>query len=250
MSSSTARSSSTNRPSLTARGRLAFALDYPDLVAAEAGASLVAPEVGVLKVGLELYVKEGPAAVTMAKSLGCEVFLDLKLHDIEQTVARAVATASSLGVRYLTIHTAGGPGMMTAAAERALKENSQLCVLGVTVLTSLSDQDLRAVGVEESTEQHVLRLARLAQQCGLGGLVCSTMEVAAVRAAVGAEMVLVTPGVRPLGADAGDQKRVGTPAQAIAAGSSLLVVGRPIRDAADPRGAARAIRAEMEAVLG
>jgi len=245
MSSSKASSLSSK-----AHGRLAFALDYPDLAAAEIGATLIAPEVGVLKVGLELFVKEGPRAVAMAKGLGCEVFLDLKLHDIEQTVARAVATASSLGVRYLTIHTAGGPGMMSAAAERALKENSGLCILGVTVLTSLTDHDLHAVGVVETASEHVLRLARLARACGLGGLVCSPLEVAAGRAAVGSEMVLVTPGVRPHGADAGDQKRVGTPAQAILAGSSLLVVGRPIRDAADPCAAARAVRAEMEAVLG
>lgn len=238
-------------PGLSSRAhsQLAFALDYPDLTSAQVGAALVAPEVGVLKVGLELYVKEGPRAVAMAQALGCEVFLDLKLHDIEQTVARAVATASSLGVRYLTIHTAGGPGMMVAAAERALKENAGLCILGVTVLTSLTDQDLRAVGVAATAAEQVVRLARLARDCGLGGLVCSPLEVAAVRAAVGSDMILATPGVRPEGAVADDQKRVGTPAQAILAGSSLLVVGRPIRDAADPRSAARAIRAEMDVVL-
>jgi orotidine-5'-phosphate decarboxylase len=224
-------------------------LDYPDLKSALRGAEKVAQEVGVLKVGLELFIKEGPQAVTEAQRLGCEVFLDLKLHDIETTVERAVATAATLGVRYLTIHTCGGPGMMTAAAQRAHKENSRLCILGVTVLTSLGDDDLKAVGVSEPAPNQVLRLARLARECGLGGLVCSTMEVAAVRATVGSEMVLVTPGVRPPGSSAGDQKRVGTPSQAIQAGSDLLVVGRPIRDANDPQAAARAILAEMEIAL-
>ena len=232
-----------------AKSRLAFALDYPDLDSAERGAQLVAPEVGVLKVGLELFVKEGAQAVKMAKATGCRVFLDLKLHDIEKTVERAVATAASLGADYLTIHSIGGPGMMAAAARRAEKENPDLCILGVTVLTSLSDEDLRATGVQAPASDQVLRLARLARECGLGGLVCSTLEVEQVRAQVGEQLILVTPGVRPLGAEAGDQKRVGTPAQAIKNGSSLLVVGRPIRDAADPRLAARALVSEIEGAL-
>jgi len=229
------------------RSHLAFALDYPDLESARRGASLVAPHVGVLKVGLELFVKEGPAAVSMAKSLGCKVFLDLKLHDIEKTVERAVATAGSLGVDYLTIHTSGGASMMQAAARSAQRENPQLCVLGVTVLTSLSDADLAATGVTSKASDQVVLLARLAHESGLGGLVCSTLEVGRVRAAVGAEMVLVTPGVRPLGAELDDQKRVGTPAEAIQSGSDLLVVGRPIRDAASPAQAAQALLLEMDA---
>lgn len=236
-------------PHSLARDRLVFALDYPDLDAAEHGARLIAPVVGVLKVGLELFVKEGPKSVEMARQLGCKVFLDLKLHDIEKTVERAVATACSLGAHYLTIHTSGGPGMMEAAARRAQAENSGLCILGVTVLTSLSDQDLVAVGVQQSAAQQVLKLAQLAQQCGLGGLVCSAHEVKQVRSQVGSDMVLVTPGVRPIGADHGDQKRVGTPGEAIRDGSSLLVVGRPIRDAADPFSASQRIIDEIEAAL-
>lgn len=228
-------------PSLSARNRIAFALDYPDLDSARQGAALVAPHVGVLKVGLELFIREGAAAVHMARGLGCDVFLDLKLHDIEKTVERAVGTAAALGAKYLTIHTCGGPGMMTAAATRAEREGTGLTILGVTVLTSLGPEDLRALGIEETPAARVKRLALLARECGLGGLVCSSIEVGEVRQAVGEEMVLVTPGIRPAGADAGDQKRVGTPADAIRAGSSLLVVGRPIRDAADPAAAASAI---------
>jgi len=227
------------------KSHLAFALDYPNLDEARAGATLVAPHAGVLKVGLELFIKEGHAAVKMATSLGCDVFLDLKLHDIQKTVERAVATASSLGATYLTIHTSGGPGMMEAASTRAEKEGAGLCVLGVTVLTSLSADDLKAVGVDVSPAEQVKRLAVLAKNCGLGGLVCSSAEVGAVREAVGEGMKLVTPGIRPSGADHGDQKRVGTPRDAILAGSDILVVGRPIRDAANPAAAAQGILSEI-----
>ncbi len=232
-----------------ARSRLAFALDYSTLPEARRGAELIAPYAGVLKVGLELFIKEGPAALAMVRELGCEVFLDLKLHDIQKTVERAVATASSLGAKYLTIHTAGGPGMMAAAAEQAQKEGSALCVLGVTVLTSLSSDDLKSTGVTSSPSEQVARLATLAQEAGLGGLVCSSLEVAQVRKLVGPGMTLVTPGIRPSGSDHGDQKRVGTPESALAAGSDLLVIGRPIRDAKDPAKAAATLLATMKETL-
>lgn len=228
-------------PALSPRDRIAFALDYPDLASARAGAALVAPYVGVLKVGLELFIKEGEAAVRMARDLGAQVFLDLKLHDIEKTVERAVGTAASLGAKYLTIHASGGPAMMEAAAKSAQKEGTGLQILGVTVLTSLGPSDLQALGIQESPAEHALRLAKLAKNCGLSGLVCSSNEVKALRAAVGTEMTLVTPGIRPPGTEAGDQKRIGTPAEAIQDGSSLLVVGRPIRDAASPSEAAQGI---------
>lgn len=230
-----------------ARSRLAFALDYPTLDEARRGAELVAPHVGVLKIGLELFVREGPEAVRSLSQLGCELFLDLKLHDISQTVENAVANVCRLGVRYLTIHCSGGPGMLRAAAERARKENTGLVLLGVTVLTSLDEGDLRAIGVGASPTEQTERLARLARDAGLGGLVCSSREVAAVRRIVGSDAVLVTPGIRPAGAAAGDQKRVGTPAEALRNGSSLLVVGRPIRDAADPARAAADLLAEIAA---
>lgn len=233
----------------TARQHLAFALDYPSLAEAREGAAQVAEHVGVLKVGLELYVQEGVAAVQMARSLGTEVFLDLKLHDIEKTVERAVAVTSGLGAKYVTIHASGGPRMMEAAATRAAKEGSGLVILGVTVLTSLDQDDLRRVGVAQSPAEQVLTLARLAKECGLGGLVCSSEEVGSVREALGPEMILVTPGIRPSGADHGDQKRIGTPGDTIRKGSSLLVVGRPIRDAANPKAAAQALEAEIQSAL-
>jgi len=227
------------------RERLAFALDYPTLAEAEAGAARVAEVVGVLKMGLELFVAEGPAAVALGPKLGLQVFLDLKLHDIPETVERAVATAGQLGASLLTVHAAGGPRMLEAAAKRAEREGAGLKLLAVTVLTSLDASDLRATGVAAPPAEHVLRLGKLAHASGIHGLVCSTAEVGALRAALGPEPILVTPGIRPAGAAAGDQKRVGTPASALRDGSSLLVVGRPIRDAADPAAAARAILAEM-----
>jgi orotidine-5'-phosphate decarboxylase len=231
------------------RDRLAFALDYPTLAQAEAGAARVAEVVGVLKVGLELFVAEGPAAVKLGRSLGSRVFLDLKLHDIPETVERAVATAGQLGASLLTLHAAGGPRMLEAAAKRAQSEGAGLKLLAVTVLTSLDAADLQATGVATTPAEHVLKLGKLARASGLHGLVCSTAEVAALRHALGPDALLVTPGIRPAGSAIGDQKRVGTPAAALRDGSSLLVVGRPIRDAADPVAAARSILAEMSGAL-
>lgn len=227
------------------RDRLAFALDYPTLAEASAGAQRLAGAAGVLKVGLELFVAEGPAAVRLGSELKSRIFLDLKLHDIPETVERAVATAGQLGASYLTLHAAGGPRMLEAAAQRAEREGAGLKLLAVTVLTSLDASDLQAVGVTAPPAEQVLRLGRLARSVGIHGLVCSTAEVGALRQALGAEAILVTPGIRPAGAAAGDQKRVGTPASALRDGSSLLVVGRPIRDAADPAAAARSILEEM-----
>jgi orotidine-5'-phosphate decarboxylase len=230
-----------------ARAKLAYALDFPSFALAEQGAERVADAVGVLKVGLELFVSEGPRAIELGRRLGCDVFLDLKLHDIPETVERAVAAAAAHGVRYLTLHAAGGPKMLAAAARRAERENTGLTLLAITVLTSLDSSDLQAVGVSGDPSQQVLRLAQLAHGQGIPGMVCSAVEVAALRAALGPKAVLVTPGIRPqasTGPD--DQKRTGTPESAIRAGSSLLVVGRPIRDAADPAAAARAISDEIQ----
>jgi orotidine-5'-phosphate decarboxylase len=236
---------------MSARDRLAFALDYPNLDQARAGASRVAGDVGVLKVGLELFVREGPAAVALGRELGCDVFLDLKLHDIPETVERAVSSAAAFGVRYLTLHGCGGPKMLERAAARAQKEATQLTLLAVTVLTSLDATDLRAVGVPDAPTEQALRLAKLARDAGIGGLVCSASEVGVLRGALGGDVVLVTPGIRPAQTAAGsdDQKRVGTPRDAIRAGATVLVVGRPIRDAEDPAAAARAIRGEIDEAL-
>jgi orotidine-5'-phosphate decarboxylase len=233
-----------------ARSKLAYALDFPSFAQAEEGAARVASAVGVLKVGLELFVSEGPRAVQLGQKLGCDVFLDLKLHDIPETVERAVAAAAGHGVRYLTLHAAGGPKMLAAAARRAERENSGLILLAITVLTSLDASDLAAVGVPADPGAQALRLALLAQNEGIPGMVCSAVEVAALRGALGPKAVLVTPGIRPQAqTSADDQKRTGTPASAIRAGSSLLVVGRPIRDALDPGTAAAAIRDEIQAAL-
>jgi orotidine-5'-phosphate decarboxylase len=224
---------------------LAFALDYPNLSEAQRGAELIAPHVGVLKVGLELFVREGAAATKLGDRLGCKVFLDLKLHDIPETVDRAVASAIHFGVRYLTLHASGGPRMLEAAQRRVERERANLTLLAVTVLTSLDEADLSAIGVSESPSAHVLRLARFARQQRIPGLVCSTAELGVLRQELGEDAVLVTPGIRPAGSSAGDQKRVGTPTSAIQDGANLLVVGRPIRDAADPAAAARAIADEI-----
>ncbi|MEZ4307622.1 MAG: orotidine-5'-phosphate decarboxylase [Polyangiaceae bacterium] len=247
--SPTSPSVSAEAPPIEARDRVAFALDYPTLSAAEEGARRVAPAVGVLKVGLELFVREGPPAVEMARAAGRPVFLDLKLHDIPETVERAVQNAAALGARYLTVHAGGGRAMLERAAAAAARSPSPLTILAVTVLTSLDQADLAAMGVAGTPREHVLRLARLAFDAGVRGFVTSAAEVSALRDALGAEAFLVTPGIRPAGAAAGDQKRVATPASALAAGADLLVVGRPIRDAADPRAAAGDIVREVAAAL-
>lgn len=234
---------------LEPRRRLAFALDYPSLADARRGVERVGGAVGVLKVGLELFVREGPPAVKLGAEFGCDVFLDLKLHDIPETVERAVGSAGELGVRYLTLHAAGGRRMLEQAARRA--EKSGLTLLAISVLTSLDSADLLEVGVVASPADQAVRMARLCKESGISGLVCSPAEVAALRAEMGPQAVLVTPGIRPGGSGgADDQKRTGTPASAIRQGSSLLVVGRPIRDAADPAAVARAIVAEIAEAAG
>jgi len=235
--------------SSSARDRLAFALDLPDEERARRVASLVAPYVGVLKVGLELFVRSGPSATRVGLEFGCKTFLDLKLHDIPETVERAVANACQLGVSYLTVHASGGARMLERAIERAAKEASNLTILAVTVLTSLDSDDLRQMGIAGSAASHVRRLADLAWSVGIRGFVCSSTEVGSLRSELGPEAFLVTPGIRPIGPGIDDQKRVGTPSDAIRAGSSMLVVGRPIRDANDPGAAAASIEREIAQVL-
>jgi orotidine-5'-phosphate decarboxylase len=228
------------------RHRLAFPLDYPTLDEARHGAGLVAQSVGVLKVGLELFVKEGPLAVRLGVDLNAAIFLDLKLHDIPETVERAVASATDLGVRYLTVHAAGGPKMLERAVARADRERTGLEILAVTVLTSLDEADLKAIGCSDGPGPQALRLAKLAVSVGIPGLVCSSAEVGTLRRELGPDVTLVTPGIRPAGdGTKDDQKRVGTPSSAIRDGSSLLVVGRPIRDAQDPALAAKRILDEI-----
>ncbi|MGZ3424303.1 MAG: orotidine-5'-phosphate decarboxylase [Polyangiales bacterium] len=227
------------------RSKIAFPLDVATEAEARALADRVAEGVGVLKIGLELFVAEGPRVLAIGKEHERPIFLDLKLHDIPETVERAVASAAAHGVKYLTVHAAGGPTMLRRAAERARKESGTLQILAVTVLTSMSDDDLISTGVHAAAKEQVVRLAKLAWDAGVRGFVCSPLEVALLRSTLGPEAELVVPGVRPAGSAAGDQKRIATPAEAIRAGANLLVIGRPIRDAADPRAAAAAIAKEI-----
>lgn len=227
--------------------RLCAALDFGTWDAAEPFARAVAPEVGMLKVGFELFVAEGPRAVRAAAELGRPVFLDLKLHDIPATVEGAARSAAASGASLLTVHASGGPRMVEAAVRGA---RGMLRVLGVTVLTSLDAEQLGRIGLAGPAERAVVRLARLVIEAGADGIVCSPLEVAAVRAAVGPAPLLVVPGVRPPGAAAGDQARFATPEEAVRAGADVLVLGRPLRDAADPAAAARAIAAGIESEIG
>lgn len=230
---------------IPAAERVIVALDVPDLAGLRDFLDRLEGQPRFCKVGLELFVAAGAAAVEAVQKRGAKVFLDLKLHDIPETVARAVASATSLGAELLTVHTAGGLEMMRRAAEVAKGKPG---ILGVTVLTSLSEEDLRADGIGGSMRESVVRRAKLAEKAGAHGIVCSPQEVADVRAA-SANLALVVPGVRPAGAALGDQKRVATPASAIAAGADYLVVGRPIRDAASPAAAFSAIVTEVETAL-
>ena len=218
------------------------ALDVATLAEAVALVDCLSGEAPRVKVGLELFAAEGPEAVRVFTSRGLEVFLDLKLHDIPETVRRAAEAASKLGARYLTVHASGGMAMLEAAVAGA----GPTCgILAVTVLTSLANSDLEADGNSLTAEALCVRRARLAVEAGCAGVIASPREAAAIRAAVGAEPLIVTPGVRPAGSALGDQKRVDTPAAAILAGASAVVIGRPIRDALDPLAALRAIEAEL-----
>ena len=217
------------------------AIDTTDLEYARSLAGRVRPHVGGLKLGLEFFSAHGPDGVRAFSDIGMPVFLDLKFHDIPNTVAGAVRAAASLGVDILNVHAAGGPAMMKAALEAARGVNPRAKVIAVTVLTSLNDSDLLAVGQTPSSGEQVLRLAQLAKSCGLDGVVCSAHEIAALRAALGPDFLLVVPGIRPAGSAQGDQRRVMGPAEAHKAGADILVIGRPITGAPDPAIAARDI---------
>jgi orotidine-5'-phosphate decarboxylase len=220
---------------------IAVALDTGDLATATRWAQAVAPHVSTLKVGLELFCAEGPSIVRDYTTRGLSVMLDLKLHDIPETVARATARVASLGAGLLTVHAGGGRAMLEAAVKAA----GDMRILAVTVLTSLDDADLAAIGAQPPVEDLVKRRADLAASAGCHGVVASPKEAAAVRARVPEGFLIVTPGVRPAGSATGDQKRVTTPAQARTSGADMVVVGRPLRDAQDPAAAARAIAAEL-----
>ena len=227
---------------------LIVALDLPSTAEVEQTVDRLGDAVSFYKIGLELFSAAGPDVVRAVKSRGKKIFLDLKFHDIPRTVERAVKSAGSLGVDLMTIHASGGKAMIQAAKEAALSFGANAPkILAVTLLTSLDQSDLTDLGVGRLVADQVKALGSLAVGNGADGIVCSPMEVKAMRAALGPDALLVTPGVRPAGAAVGDQKRVATPGQAVKDGSTHLVVGRPIVQAADPRAAAFAILEEMKA---
>lgn len=221
------------------------ALDYPDAAGALALADKLSPADCRLKIGKELFTAAGPAVVRGVQERGFELFLDLKFHDIPNTVASAVATAADLGVWMVNVHASGGRRMMTAAAEKLQQGNYATKLIAVTVLTSMERSDLAEIGLDVEPLQQVLRLAKLTADCGLDGVVCSAQEAVALREVLGADFQLVTPGIRPASSDTGDQRRVMTPEQAKAAGVSYMVIGRPITQAADPAAALQAINQSL-----
>ena len=226
------------------RAPIAVALDGPDLATVTTWAAAAGPHVSAMKVGLETFLRDGDNAVRSVRVSApeCALFLDLKLHDIPNTVAGAARSIAHLRPDFLTVHASGGAAMIAAAVD-ALPDTR---ITAVTVLTSLGEADLDAVGLRGPALEAACRLARLAVSAGARAIVCSPQEVSAIRAEVPPDITLITPGVRPAGADLGDQSRVATPEQALADGADLLVVGRPIIAAGDPRAAASAIAAEME----
>jgi orotidine-5'-phosphate decarboxylase len=229
---------------LRAAERLIVALDFPDATAALACADQLAGSVSWFKVGLELYLASGDGVVSELKKRGHSVFLDLKIHDIPNTAASAIRSLARLEPDLLTVHAAGGRAMLQAAAEAARSLPKPPRLLAVTVLTSLDTAALAETGVPAAPMEQALRLARLAAECGIEGMVCSPAEAAALHSAL-PKALLVTPGIRPAGTEAGDQKRVATPQFALAAGAGMLVIGRPITGAADPKAAAQAILNDM-----
>jgi orotidine-5'-phosphate decarboxylase len=229
--------------------RIIAALDVPSVAEARVLAGQLAGRVGLAKVGLELFLAEGAAAVRAVQEAGLPVFLDLKLHDIPNTVEGAARSVAGLGVQMLTVHASGGRAMISAA-KRGLSTTTgePAKLLAVTVLTSLAAGDLAEQQIAGSVEEHVVRLATMAIDAGADGLVCSPHEVAAIRKALGKKPILVVPGIRPAGSAAHDQARAATPASAIAAGADYLVVGRPLREGPSPAEAALRISAEIAAV--
>ena len=234
------------------REKLIVALDLPNGNAATRMAEMLQGHAGMFKVGSELFTAEGPVTVRYLVTAGQKVFLDLKFHDIPNTVRAAAREAAELGVSMVNVHASGGRKMMEAALEGArcvgagTGNGARTKVLAVTILTSLESQDLQELGILGEPVEAVTRLARLAQRAGLDGVVASPREITALRQACGSGFLIVTPGIRPASAATDDQARIATPASAIAAGADYLVVGRPVTGAPDPAAAADAIVAEME----
>src|SRR5579863_7724457 len=231
-------------PSVDPRERLIVALDVSSAAAAQKIVAAVGDSALTYKVGMQLYTAEGPQVVRDLVASGRRVFLDLKYHDIPNTVGAAVSEAAKLGVSMLTVHASGGNKMLRAAVDAA-KVRPELIVLAITVLTSMDGDDLETIGMQGTVKESVVRLATIALANGCQGVVSSAREASALRTELGDRFAIVTPGVRPAGSSVGDQVRVVTPAEAIAAGASHIVVGRPISDATDPAAEARAILGQI-----
>jgi orotidine-5'-phosphate decarboxylase len=231
--------------------RIIFALDVGNMDSAKNWVKMLKGHVRWFKVGLELFTAVGPDIVTLIKDNGIRCFLDLKFHDIPNTVAGAVRSAARTGADMMTIHLSGGRAMVKAALKAAQDESIKLeierpTIVGVSVLTSLSGDDLQEIGVDKSPGEHVAHLARFASSCGLDGLVCSAEDLHHVRHEVPKTLTLITPGIRPAWSEKGDQKRVATPSSALKAGADLLVIGRPISESTNPVHAVEKIISEME----
>jgi orotidine-5'-phosphate decarboxylase len=231
---------------MKSRDRLIIALDVGTRAEAISLALNLRSFAGWMKIGLQLFAAEGPDLVRAIRETGANVFLDLKLHDIPNTVARAVESVATLDAQMLSLHLTGGREMVQAAVDAAPRD---LLLLGVTVLTSVNRETLRQIGVAEEVSQQVVRLAKIGADCGVGGIVASAHEIELLRKVVGQDLKLIIPGIRPSGSDEYDQKRTMAPADAIAAGADYLVVGRPITAAADPTLAAQAILEEIESCV-
>ncbi|MDH5393180.1 MAG: orotidine-5'-phosphate decarboxylase [Gammaproteobacteria bacterium] len=225
--------------------RIIVALDYAELSMAEALVEKVSPDLCKLKVGKEMFTRFGPGFVEDLCKSGFDVFLDLKFHDIPNTVAKACEAAADLGVWMTNVHAQGGQRMMTAAKEALIKNNASTRLIAVTVLTSMDKKDLELLGISQSPSELAQSLAKLSHDCGLDGIVCSAQEASQMRSHFLSDFLLVTPGIRPSGSESDDQRRIMTPADAIKAGSSYLVIGRPITKSDDPVGILRTINSEI-----
>ena len=228
--------------------RVIVALDYPDAASALQLVAGLSPDLCRLKVGKELFTRAGPQLVEELAGRGFDVFLDLKFHDIPNTVASACHAAADLGVWMVNVHALGGERMLLAAREGLERAKHTPLLIAVTILTSMDVHDLAAVGLSGTPEENVLRLATLAHLSGLDGVVCSSRETGILRDRLGPDFRLITPGIRPAGSQADDQRRVMTPAEAISAGSSYLVIGRPVTQADDPVSVLRTINSELSAL--
>jgi orotidine-5'-phosphate decarboxylase len=233
--------------SVAKKSPIIVALDFPNAAAALALVEHIEPAACRLKVGKELFTRAGPQLVEQLVERGFDVFLDLKFHDIPNTVASACRAAAGLGVWMLNVHALGGERMLLAAREGIGRAAHQPLLIAVTILTSMNEQDLAGVGLSGTAADNVMRLAGLAQSCGLDGVVCSPRETALLRDRLGADFLLVTPGIRPAGVASDDQRRVMTPLEAVRNGSSYLVIGRPVTQADDPVGVLRALNSELSA---